>query len=274
MTLAFNTILAVIDPTTDNQRALDRALGLAGAGASVHAYLCCYSDARADDFAALQRAEVARHEAWMTALAARYRSAGHAFSVEVEWSDDWRESIARAAARHGADLLVKSSYRHSPARRRLLKTSDWLVLRRARCPVLLVKQDVVAPLRCVLAALDIEAADDAHRGLAGDILALARQLSASATDCALHVVCACAAQDRHRQATRLAALAAVDADCAHALVAKPEDAIVDCATLVAADLVVIGSVARHGLAALARGNTAERALDHLDADLLVVTSHH
>lgn len=100
MSLAFNSILAVIDPTTDSQRALERALGVAtSSGASVHAYLCCYSDARSDDFAALRRAEVARHEMWLNALAARYAAQGKTFSFEVEWSDDWRESVASAATR-------------------------------------------------------------------------------------------------------------------------------------------------------------------------------
>jgi universal stress protein E len=275
MTLAFNAILAVIDPTTDNQRALDRALGLAAqGGATVHAYLCCYSNARAEDFAALQRVEVARHEAWLAALAARYREQGHAFTCEVEWSDDWRESIARAAARRHCELIVKSTYRHSQVRRRLLKTSDWVLLRRAACPVLLVKQETIAPLRCVLAAVDIQADDDAHRQLNSAVVALARQLGASAEDCVVHAVSACEDRERQRQAARLAALAEVDAARAHALLARPEDAIVDCAALVAADLVVVGSVTRHGLGALTTGNTAERALDVLDADVLVVTLRH
>lgn len=272
MTLAFNAILAVIDPTTDMQRALDRALSLGSAtGATVHAYLSCYSDARTDDFAALERAEVARHESWLSTLAARYRANGQSFSMEVEWSDDWRESIARAAQRRRCDLIVKSTYRHSAVRRRLLKTSDWEVLRHAACPVLLVKQEFVAPLRCVLAAVDIEAEDDAHRQLNTSIVALARQLRASADDCVLHAVAACDSRDRHDQTTRLAALSGVENEYAHAVVATPEDAIVDCAALVAADLVIIGSVARHGLGVFGGGNTAERALDVLDADLLVVT---
>ena len=272
MTLAFNSILAVIDPTTDNQRALERALGLAAAhGATVHAYLCCFSSAKADDFAGLQRVEIARHASWLATLAARYAAQGQTFTHEVEWSDDWREGITRAAARGGCDLIVKSTYRHHPARRRLLKTSDWVLLRRAACPVLLVKQEHAMPLRCILAAVDVEADDDAHRQLNTDIIACATQLKSGASDCVLHAVSACQGSDRLRQATRLAAMAGVEPAYAHALVATPEDAIVDCAALVEADLVVIGSVARHGLGARTHGNTAERALDVLDADLLVVT---
>lgn len=272
MTFAFNSILAVIDPTTDNQRALERALGVAAAnGAAVHAYLCCFSSARADDFAGLQRVEIERHASWLATLAARYAAQGQTFTHEVEWSDDWREGIARAAARRGCDLIVKSTYRHHPARRRLLKTSDWVVLRRAACAVLLVKQERATPLRCLLAAVDVEADDDAHRQLNTDIIAGATQLKSGATDCVLHAVSACQGNDRVGQAARLAAMAGVEPAYAHALVATPEDAIVDCAALVAADLVIIGSVARHGLGALTHGNTAERALDRLDADLLVMT---
>ena len=146
-----------------------------------------------------------------------------------------------------------------------------MVLRRARCPVLLVKQEQVTPLRCVLAAVDILAEDDAHRQLNTAIIALARQLAASGEDCVLHAVSACHGHDRFAQGARLAQAADVESSCAHALVATPEDAIVDCATLIGADIVVIGSVARDGLGALTGGNTAERALDKLDSDVLVVT---
>ncbi len=275
MSPTFKSILAVIDPTTDQQRALERALGLAQAGgAAVHAYLCCYSNARVDDFAALERAETARHQLWLAQLAARYADLGKTFSFEVEWNHDWRESVARAAARQDCDLIVKSSFRHAPARRRILKTSDWWVLRHAHCPVLLVKQEHPLPLRCVLAAVDVRAEDDAHRQLNNAVMTHARQLAASADDCQLHAVSACEASQRVALRTRLATLTRLDIGRCHAQCATPEDAIVDCAALLDADLVIIGSVARSGLGALTSGNTAERALDNLDADLLVVTVRH
>lgn len=268
----FNTILAVIDPTTDIQRALARACGLArDTGASVHAYLCCYSAESVDDYAALRRVELARHQAWLEVLLATHAHAGVTITREVEWHEDWRESIARAAARRGADLVIKSSFRRSAVRRRLLESSDWALLRHARCPVLLVKQDDVQPYACVLAACAPLSADAPHRALDVEVVALARGIAG--TRAVLHAVTACDAADRHGASRALAARAGVAPDAAHAVVADPADAIVDCAALLTADLVVMGSVARGGLGALGRGNTAERALDRLDTDLLVVTLH-
>ena len=50
-----------------------------------------------------------------------------------------RDAIAPAAERAGADLVVKAASSHSGTGRRLLKTSDWTLLRNSHCPVYLVK---------------------------------------------------------------------------------------------------------------------------------------
>ena len=130
-------IFAVIDPTTDNQIALVRAGKIAGRNENiaVHVYEALYSNQENSDKDALRRVETARHQAWLESLVAPLRESGIKVDVEIEWTSDWRDAIAPAAQRAGADLIIKAATAHSGAERRLLKTSDWSLLRNAPCPV-------------------------------------------------------------------------------------------------------------------------------------------
>ena len=71
------TVFTVIDPTSDRQRALDRAIRIAKMNdAKMHAYLCIYSALDTDDREALQRVERKRHETWLEAVIEPARNAG------------------------------------------------------------------------------------------------------------------------------------------------------------------------------------------------------
>jgi universal stress protein E len=63
----------------------------------------------------------------------------------------------------------------------------------------------------------------------------------------------------------------VDKDRIFIELGDPDKVIVDKANELGANLVVIGNSARSGLAALMKGNTAEKVLDQLDCDLLALT---
>jgi universal stress protein E len=54
----------------------------------------------------------------------------------------------------------------------------------------------------------------------------------------------------------------------HIRMGEPEEVIVQSATEMQANLVVVGNSARTGLAAVMRGNTVEKVLDRLDCDVL------
>ena len=56
----------------------------------------------------------------------------------------------------------------------------------------------------------------------------------------------------------------------HLIGRHPTDAIVQVAAETASAVVVMGAIARSGLKRLLIGNTAEKVLDHLDCDLLIV----
>jgi universal stress protein E len=270
MTIEITKILAVIDPTTEKQLALVRAAHVARrTNARVHAYLCCHSTAPADDPAELERVEIERNRAWLKTVIEKQHLDDVAFTVQVEWSAAWREIFADAAARNDCNLIVKSTHSHSPARRRLLKTSDWVLLREARCPVLLVKRESVSPVRRILIAVDLGVDDEEHQRLNDGIIAIGKQITERRDDFELHAVNAYTGADTFTHPPKLAERVGIDLDRAHCAVGAPEDVIVRCASELDSELVVMGTVSRSGLTGLVHGNTAELALDRLDTDVLV-----
>ncbi len=272
--LQIRKLFCVVDPTTNNQPALARGAYIAtGTGAALHAYVCTYShiDQAADDRTEMREAEISKHEAWLERLTAPMRASGINVSLEVDWRDDWREAVAPAAERAGADLIVKSSYRRSAPHRRLLKTADWTLLRAASCPVLFVKSKKALTDGTVLASVNLNAGDEAHRKLNDAIIAYASGV-AGAARVALHVVNAYSGGDQAIDPVELARRAGVAAENAHVGDAPVEAFISAVAQKVGAQLVVIGSVGRSGLSGAVVGNTAERILDHLDSDVVTLVS--
>src|SRR5690606_16648590 len=116
--------------------------------ASIHAYVCIPTPAGPEG---ILEAEVERFEAWLAVLVKPLIDAGCTVTSEIEVSDDWRQALAPAAKRHQADLIIKGSRRRTTLQRRFLRTSDWLLLRSAHCPVLLAKSPTATPVNAVLA---------------------------------------------------------------------------------------------------------------------------
>jgi len=69
---------------------------------------------------------------------------------------------------------------------------------------------------------------------------------------------------------RLAAPAGISASRRHLIARHPSDAIEQVAAETRSAVVVMGALARSGLKGLLIGNTAERVLDYLPCDLLVI----
>ncbi len=273
MTLQINRILAIIDPTTDIQLALSRALPMAhSTGASIHAYLCCYSALKTDHFLALKRAEIARHEAWLEKVVESANLDRINVTTQVDWDKDWREALARTTAEYDYDLIVKAAGQHSTTGRYLLKTSDWVVLRNAHCPVLLLKRESIAPVQRVLIAVNPNVEDPKHQQLIDDIIYFGKQIAADREDSELHAVCAYTGEENFTFPSELAKLVSIDESRAHCATGSPDDVIVNCANLLESELVVMGTVSRTGMDVVTKGNTAERALDRLASDVLVATA--
>jgi universal stress protein E len=214
-------------------------------------------------------------------------------TASAEWDYPAHEGVIRAAIRTGADLIVAERHAGRHLAAGLLRLTDWELLRLAPLPVLLVKRGGGYRRPKVLAAVDPDQRYAKPAQLDREILA-AGGLLARALKGNLHVVHAYSplpltaythgtlsqeiVADMQRRSARaaaeklerLAGPAGIPAARRHLIARHPSDAIEQAASTTHSAILVMGALARAGLKRLLIGNTAERVLDHVPCDLLVI----
>jgi universal stress protein E len=192
-----------------------------------------------------------------------------------------------------ADLIVAECHAGRRVAPLFLHVTDWELLRYSRVPVLLVRNRRPYSRPVILAAVDPTHANAKPTRLDDEILAASRAMR-SALKGALHVVhCFVPLPDDVKPAELLAedstnklerrARAHARARLAklmkhvriargrrHLVGAHPVNAIPTLARKIHCDMVIMGAVSRTGLRRLLIGNTAERIIDDLTCDVLVV----
>lgn len=288
-----NTILVVVDLTAGaHQPALERAAWLAAqGGARLELFACEYDpdlDAgRRSPLRArpeLKEQKLVERRRQLEALAAPLRDRGLTVGVDVVWDHPFDRAIVKKAAAHDYWLVAKDTHHHNLLQRTLLTNVDWHLVRDCPVPLLLVKDRPLAPEPNVMAAVDPLNEHDKPAALDDRIYAFAADL-ARVLRGRLHVVHAFAAplgadlapEVRELIAQEHRAAMAKFLDSHAALGGKPHlyeglahESLLKAATEHAADFVVMGAVARRGLKRLFIGSTAERVLDRLPCDLVII----
>jgi universal stress protein E len=213
-------------------------------------------------------------------------------AVSAEWDYPSHEAIIRRASAVKADLIMVSLHAGRHRAPWLLRLTDWELVRTSPIPVLLVKSPRPYRHPAVLAAVDPGKAHEKPPQLDRDILRMGRTLS-TALRGSLHAVHAYARfpmgvppdalkpgvlEGIERKAQR-AAQSRLDRILKAARVARsrrylmaqqPIDAIAQAARKSRSAIVVMGAMSRSGIQRLLIGNTAERILDDLSCDILVI----
>ena len=269
--MEMNRFLVVYDPKRDEQPALERAAMIAWkVGASVHLYASIHHDAvrpkrDAEQVDKLLKQQQKRLKKRLAPLAAE----GVTVSYEVEWDKDWPHAAVRAATRHEADMVFKSSYKHSVSQRLLKPTSDWTLIRECLCPVMLVKNSDRPAVPRILAGIDISVRAEPYETLNDHILDFSRQLVESEL-AEVHVVNAFPDFRVKPKRKQLMEVSGLDRDHVHVKLGPPERVLVEMAKRLEATLVIVGNSHRSGLAALMHPNTAEKILDKLSCNVLAM----
>jgi len=262
-------IMAVIDPTRDDQWALKKAVSIARArtGSKITAFLAVFSDTQCDNPERLRLVELARHRIWLQQILDSFASHGVAIEPLVEWDADWREAVCLAAERGSCDLVVKQA----SGRPLALASSDRHLIRSLRgSALLLVKHDPQDELRKVLVAVDFNATDASHAELNEAIIALGKSLRGNGESIELHSISAYPEADRFVHPPDVAKMLGIARSQAHVRQGTAEEVIPRMANRIGADLVIVGSVGRCGLSGITIGNTAEKILAGIEADILVI----
>lgn len=297
-------ILSVIDPTVTEQPAMSRAAQLAAAfGASLELFICDYDQylagGRMFDSRSLEKAReslLSRDVQRLEKLRAPLLQKGLEVEVDARWGHPLDRGIAQKALEAQPLLVAKDTHYHAALKRTLLSNTDWNLIRSCPAPLLLVKPRALAPRPTILAAVDPTHEHDKPAELDKAILAFAKELC-TALKGHLHVLhvfdtapAIAAASDtpittlsvpvqeltagveaQHREALeQLLAEYPVELEDVHFEEGVPHEILVRKATELEADFVVMGAVSRSGLKRVFVGSTAERVLDLLPCDLVVI----
>jgi universal stress protein E len=228
----------------------------------------------------------------LESIARRLRAKHLKVRVSAEWDYPIYEAIIREAGRVKADLIVAERHEGRHIGAGLMHLTDWELLRLSPIPVLLVKRGGVYRRPLVLAAVDPDHSCDKPARLDKAILSAGSAVT-KALHGTLHAVHAYVAvpltvfsngrlteEDIQALKTRTARVAGdklrrlarsvVPESRCHVVDRHAADAIEEVATQTRSALVVMGAISRSGLKRLLIGNTAERVLDHLSCDVLVI----
>ena len=297
-------ILSVIDPTAEAQPALERAAFIARrTGAELELFICYYNEYLTRDWLfdapsldTTRKELIEGQEKYLEELAAPLRSAGLTVRTSVLWDRPLHSGIARHAAAIGADLVFKDTHRHSAVSRALFSNTDWNLVRTCASPLWLVKPGPWPDKPVFIAAIDPMSEHDKPAALDDDILVLAEAMAnaAGAEVHAFHaydprlVVSTATAnayipvslpldeiaermrKQHGKRFDEIVGFHRIDAARAHLVEGAAHEELPELARKLNAALVVMGAVARTRLERLFIGSTAERALEHLPCDLLVV----
>lgn len=263
-------ILVVIDPTRLVQPAVEKAEWIAARNRAVLHFFCCVWDDEAGDDSPASALIIAQTEAWVERVAQGSRDKGLEVIVEVNWDRNWRERIAVAARDAGAGLIVKTVSRHSLVRRQLMRTSDWVVLRDASCPTLLVDARRPPNPKIVLAAVKLKPKDETHTILNDRVIDMAHRI-VEAFQGELHAVTVYRGDEIYFDRQRFADSCKLPRNQVHAAEGAPAKGIAEVASRVGADVLIVGcastAVPEKGVII---GDTAQRVIDEVSTDIIVI----
>jgi universal stress protein E len=296
------SILVIVDPTADEHPSIQKAEKLVKRfNARLELFICDTKAARETRLVAERASDPGRLltvnlKPMLESLAEPLRERGLDVSTECEFADSLADGLLDRARRSGADLVVKDTHHHSLLHRTVLSNTDWILIRKCPVPLLLTKPKPWSGKATIVAAVDPGHLNDKPAVLDHDILEWSKVLADRLEGVlrAVHVYVpltiaatsagavapmantltpeALAFEDKQKR-EELSALAnrfAIPSSNVHLDLGVPGDLLPRKAEELSADVVVMGAIARSGLAKVFIGSTAERVLEKLPCDALVI----
>ena len=297
-------IMCVIDPTTGDQPAMSRAAWLAKSiGAELDLFICYYNEYlsgdRLFDSPSLEKARrevIGSHEKYLEKLAEPLRSSGLIVHTAAIWDHPLYEGIVRHADAVGAHMVFKDTHHHSALTRALLTNTDWNLIRTCPAPLWLVKPHEIADNPIFVAAIDPLNQHDKPAALDDEILVLSKMLAESSGgelhafhsyDPRIAVATATANayipvslpfdeiekqmhEQHEKRFTEVTEFHGLDDNHAHLVAGLTHEELPEMAEKMNVDVIVMGAVARNHWKRLFIGATAERTLEHVPCDLLII----
>lgn len=281
---SWKTLLVVIsDPFARDQPALAKAVALSvRSGARLVLFNTFMipqpvSDVPMDSRQRIIASAIRERRERMEAMVARSRL--DAVKCIVTWDYPTHAAIVRQVLKTKPDLLITASHRHGRLARWVLANTDWELIRQCPCPVWFVRSADMPTKPRILVAVDPFHAHDKPAALDERLVRAARLVSEQFGG-RVSLVHASRVTERARPVRSLmlarAQQAVQDLGARHGVdecevqEGDPERVIPTLQRRIGADLLVMGAVSRSVEAHPVIGNTAERVIDRVGCDLLVI----
>jgi universal stress protein E len=296
------SILAIVDPGAHEHIGVAKAAALARAfQAQLHLFICDTQLSREMRMIAglgthPENPLTINLQPMLEDLAGPLRQSGLQVTTDTAFADRLHEGLLDRITAVKPDLVVKDTHHHSLARRTIVTNTDWHLIRECPAPLLLTKNVAWAARPTLLAAIDPEHVNDKAAALDQEILswssrvrdALHGQLHAVHAFIPLAIATTAATgaplagtlatpelirDEETQKRQRISQLATRDGLAAadiHVSLGTAGDVLPRVAQEVNADIIVMGAIARSPIKRLFIGNTAERVLEHLPCDALIV----
>lgn len=285
-------LLIIMDPAHKNQTALSRGIELAravGASLEVVAFVHEYLDALPADRAVQETAKEAlieHRQKWLEQMLALANCNDLSISAHTVWEKQIHLWIIAHCQQEHISTVVKTGNRSETF---MYTPTDWHLIRECAAPVMLVAEQKWNKARPILAAVDLSSDKPVKKALNNRIIDRAWHL-AKAMETELHLVHALhtsvvladldiidpVAHARKREEAlkpnieHLRNTWHLTPEQIHIVSGPAQKVIPSVANRIKADMVVIGTTGKTGLAARVIGNTAEKVLTHLRTDLLAI----
>lgn len=295
----YKKILTVIDPTTEDQKALERSIELATkTNATITAFLSIYDFSyemttmlSSDEREVMRNSVIKDKEVWLNEKIASVAQHDIKIDSKVIWHNRPFEPIIDQVLNEGYDIVIKGTHEHDKLKSVIFTPTDWHILRKCPCPVLLVKSHSWPKNGNILAAVNVGSDENEHISLNNKIAEEALNLG-NLIQANVHLVNSYPGTpvniaieipefnaneynesmlNHHKAAmATLAQKFNIALENTHIGEGLPEDIIQDKALSLDAELVVLGTIGRTGLSAALIGNTAEHVIDGLNCDVLAL----
>ncbi|MBJ6135930.1 universal stress protein [Marinobacter litoralis] len=285
-------LLIVMDPQHKHQIALSRGVELAratGASVDIVAFVHEYLDALPNDPVVQERAKKAlieMREKWLEQMLALTDCTDLKVNVRVVWEKQIHQWIIDYCQQERVSAVIKTENRSETL---LYTPTDWQLIRACPVPVMLLAELKWNKAHPILAAVDLGTEKPVKKALnnriidqawhlakaMGSELHLVHALHTSVLLADLEIIDTAAHERKRREALKpkiehLRHTWHLTPEQVHIVSGPTQKVIPSVANKIKADMVVMGTTGKTGLAARVIGNTAEKVLTHLRTDLVAV----
>ncbi len=263
---------AVVDPTTNNHVALERAITTAQL-MDIQPKMCVFVAVDAGNAdTSISNTNITRNTSWFEEkIHNPLKKARLEYQIEISWAEHWQKAVIQSANAFNASRILVPANKPASNRRLYFSEFEWKLLKRAFCPVVLVRAGGSRQRKVVLAAVNFQARRPQQKDLNKSILTKGRQL-ASSYDAQFHVINAYMDSMSYPDRGILARETKLKSNQIHVIQGYTDEAVAKVACELSADVVVVGTLGQSGQVKNLRGNTVERVISALDIDVVIVNS--